>query len=63
MNTKKKLLVSIIIIIIKYVLIFHYNIKADPMLGIGYVAVIWIPCSCSECLSKVSSTFNIRQDR
>ena len=26
-------------------LIFHYNIRADPMLGIGYVAVRHIPCS------------------
>ena len=30
-------------------LIFQYNIQAYPMLGIGYVSVIQIPCSCSAC--------------
>ena len=39
----------------KYCLIFHYNIRAYPMLGIGYVAVIWIPFICSACLRKMYS--------
>ena len=28
-------------------LIFHYNIRVDHLLGIGYVAVRLIPCRCS----------------
>ena len=32
----------------KHGLTFHYNIKADPMLSIGYVSAIWTPCRCSE---------------
>ena len=33
----------------KHGLVFHYNIRPDNLLGIGYVAVIQVPCSCSEC--------------
>ena len=46
-----------------YGLPFHYNIREDPMLGIGYVAVRRIPCSCSACLSELDSPWNIRQDK
>ena len=34
---------------------FHYNIRADPMFGIGYVDVRQIPCICSTNLSKLAS--------
>ena len=44
-------------------LLFQNNIREDPMLGIGYDAFIRIPCSCSICLWKPSSPFNIRQDK
>ena len=37
----------------KHGLVFHFNIRADPMLGIGYVAIIRIPCSCSGYLRKL----------
>ena len=43
-------------------MLFHYNIQTDPMLGIGYVAVRWIPCSCYVCLKKLVSPWNRRQD-
>ena len=44
-------------------LIFHYNIRSDNALGIGYFAVIWIPCMCSACLSKLYYPWNRRQDK
>ena len=47
----------------KHCLLFHCIIRVGPMLGIGYVAVIWIPCCCSECSRKLASTQNIRQDK
>ena len=40
--------------------IFHYNIRSDHILCIGYVDIIRIPCSYSVCFSKLSSTWNIR---
>ena len=40
---------------------FHYNIREDPMWCVGCVSVIWIPCSCSECLSKLDHPRNIIQ--
>ena len=42
-------------------LLFHYNIRADPMLGIGYAAVIRIQCSYFSCVSNLDSTWNRRQ--
>ena len=33
------------------------------MLGTGYVDVRWIPCKCSECLRKMDSSWNRRQDK
>ena len=42
---------------------FHYNIREDTLLGIGYVAVRRIPCSCSECLSNLASPWNRSQDK
>ena len=33
------------------------------MLGIGYVVVICIICSCSECIGKLDYLCNIRQDK
>ena len=42
----------------KHGLIFHYNIRVDPMLGIGYVAVRRIRCIYYACLSKLSSAWN-----
>ena len=44
-------------------LLFHYNIAADNMLGVFYVAVIRISCRCSTCVSKLYSPWNIRQDK
>ena len=46
----------------KHGLIFHYNIIADPLLGIGYISVRCIICSCSEFLRKLSSPCNRSQD-
>ena len=31
----------------------HYHIRADPMLGVGYVAVRRIPCYCKGCIDKL----------
>ena len=47
----------------KHGLVFHYNIRADPMLGMGYVSVRRIPCSFSVCLRKLDSRWNRRQDK
>ena len=47
----------------KHGLIFQSNIRSDPLLGICYVAVIQIPRSCSECLRKLTSPWNISQDK
>ena len=47
----------------KHGLIFHYNIRADPMLGVGYVDIIWIQCICYACLKKMAFTWNIRQEK
>ena len=44
-------------------LVFHYYIRADPLLGIGYVAIIRILCICYECLRKLSFPWNRRQDK
>ena len=33
------------------------------MLGIGYVSIRQIKCSCSEFLRKIASTWNISQDK
>ena len=41
----------------------YYNIRAYPLLGICYVDFRQIPCSCSECLSKMDSPWNISQDK
>ena len=38
----------------KHGLLFHYNIRAYPLLGIGFVGVRRIPCSCSELLRKLA---------
>ena len=46
MNTKKEA-VAFNKNLKKHGLITHYNIRADTLLGIGYVAVIWIPYICS----------------
>ena len=40
-------------------LLFYYNIREDPLLGIDYVAYIWILCVCYECLRKLPSPWNI----
>ena len=45
MNIKKKA-VGIKKNIDKHGLLFHYNIREDPLLGIGYVSIRWITCSC-----------------
>ena len=45
----------------KHGLIFHYSIRADPFLGVGYVAVRQITCSCSVCLSKLYFSWNRSQ--
>ena len=46
----------------KHGLIFHCNIRSDPMLGIGYVDFRWIQCRCPACLSKMDSPWNIRKN-
>ena len=47
----------------KHGLIFCYNIRADNLLGIGYVYVRLIHFSCYACLSKMYSPWNISQDK
>ena len=47
----------------KHGLIFHCNIRADPMLGLGYFFVRQIPYSCYECLRKLYYPLNRRQDQ
>ena len=42
--------------------ILHYNIELDPMLGIGYIDVRWIPFRCYECLRKIYNQWNRWQD-
>ena len=42
--------------------ISHYNIRADPMFSIGYVAVRQITCSCCACLRQMDSPCNTKQD-
>ena len=37
----------------KHGLTLQYNIRADHMLDISYVAVVCMKCICSECLSKL----------
>ena len=32
----------------------HYNIRADPDLGLGVVALCHVPCACSGCLEQLS---------
>ena len=44
-------------------LLFHCTIRADPLLGIGYVSARVISCSFPEYLNKISSTWNISQDK
>ena len=46
----------------KHGLLFRYNIKADPLLGVGYVEVRRIPCICSGYLSKLDSPRHRIQD-
>ena len=45
------------------VLFFYYNIRTDPLLGIGYVDFKWIPCSFYSLLSKLDYPCNIRKDK
>ena len=40
---------------------FTIYIRADPLLGVGYVAVRQITCSCSVCLSKLYFSWNRSQ--
>ena len=42
---------------------FHCNIRAYPLLGIHYVAVIRKPCRCSACLRKLIYLWKISQDQ
>ena len=44
-------------------LLFHYNIREDPMLVISYVVVRQILCSCSACFRKLASPLNRSQDK
>ena len=45
----------------KYGLLFLYNIRADTLLGIGYVDSRWVPYLYSKWLSKRDSPCNISQ--
>ena len=45
----------------KHDLIFNYNIREDPMLGIIYVDIICIPCIYYVCLRKMVYPWNRRQ--
>ena len=45
----------------KHGFIFHCNTRTDHFVGVGYVAIGRIPCSCYACLKKLDSTWNIRQ--
>ena len=44
-------------------LIFHYSIRTDNLMSIGYVDVRQIKCSCSEFLGKLSYPLNRIKDR
>ena len=44
-------------------MLFHYNTISDPFLGIGYIYVSHISCSCSACLVKMASPWNRSQDK
>ena len=49
-------------IILRSMVIFHYNIRASPVWGIGYVDYIRIPCSCNASLRKLVSSWDWSQD-
>ena len=34
-------------------ILHHYNLRADPKLGYGYVAVRRIPCACDACVCQL----------
>ena len=57
MNIKKKV-IGFKKNIKNYGLLFHYSMRADPFLDIGYFSVRWIPYICPECLRKLSSPWN-----
>ena len=39
----------------------HYNFRADPMLGLGHIAVRRIPCACEACVLQLSSPWQINK--
>ena len=40
----------------------HYNFRADPALGLGYVAVRRIPCACNACVSQLKEPWLLKKD-
>ena len=39
----------------------HYNFRADPVLGLGVVAVRRIPCACKACIDQLKEPYIINQ--
>ena len=35
----------------------HYNFRADPVLGLGYIAVRRIPCMCDSCAQQLDKSW------
>ena len=35
----------------------HYNFRADPALGVGFIAVRRIPCMCEGCITQLNSAW------
>ena len=62
MNINKKA-VGFKKIIKKNDLIFRYNKIADPLLCIVYIVALQVLCSCSACLSRLVSPWNIIQGK
>ena len=40
----------------------HYNFRADPVLGPGYIAVRRIPCACKACVSQLKLPWILNKD-
>ena len=40
----------------------HYNFRADPILGLGKIAVRRIPCSCDACVHQLSLPWELNKE-
>ena len=39
---------------------YHYNFRADPVLGLGYIAVRRIPCACHACIDQLNKPWKLK---